>query len=142
MWIAFQCWAVWYAAKVTFLLIYAGVGGAFSDQVATVIDVAALVPAFAWYIWRYYTPRRADQIARGVQPSDGGLQKWWRNLSDGTRVNIYLAASIVVIFTLTHAANCSVRGTACYRAVNYNAVPDFDSLPNADTGERIKNAVR
>jgi hypothetical protein len=129
-------------------LVYAGVGGAFSYQVANVVDVAALVPASAWYIWRYYTPRRADQIVSGIEPSDAGLHKWWKNLSDGTRGNIYLAALIVVIFTLTNASSCSVRGTACYRALNYHRfgdIPDFDSLPDAGaqrSDEQFKKAVR
>jgi hypothetical protein len=112
------------------------------------VAVAALVPASAWYIWRYYTPRRDGQLADGVEPRDGGLRKWWKSLSDGTRGNIYLAALIVVIFTLTNVNSCSVRGTACYRALNYSGshdIPDFDSLPDAGTqrsDEQFKKAVR
>jgi hypothetical protein len=76
-WIAFQCWAVWYAAKVTFMLVYAGVGGAaFTHQAADVITVAALVPAFAWYIWRHMRGR-ADQLANGVERSDGAMTIRW-----------------------------------------------------------------
>jgi hypothetical protein len=88
-WIIIKCWAVWYAAKATFVLVYVGSGRAFTPQAANVITVAALIVAFAWYIWRYM-PRRAGQLANEVEPSHGGLRKWWKSLSDMTRGNIYL----------------------------------------------------
>jgi hypothetical protein len=144
-WIAFKCWAVWYLAKLALVAVWAA--SPKGAEMQNVITVAALVPAVAWYIWRYM-PRRAGQLADGVEPSDGGLRKWWKNLSDGTRGNIYLTALIVVIVTLTNASNCSVRGTACYRALNYprfDDIPDFDSLPDAGaqrSDEQFKKAVR
>src|ERR1700722_19569121 len=103
-WIAFKCWAVWYVAKLTLLLVYAGSGRPFTPQAANVITVAALAVVAAWYSWQY-APRRAGQHAVGVERSAGGLRKWWKNdLSDMARGNIYLAALIVAIFTLTNAS--------------------------------------
>jgi hypothetical protein len=79
-WIFFQCWVVWYVAKVTFILIYAGVGAVFTREAAYVIDGIALIPAFAWYVWRYM-PRGAGQLADGIEPGDRARTiRWGRGL--------------------------------------------------------------